>query len=375
MKNILHLIKKEFIQTIRDRRMIPIILVAPILQLLILGYAANIDIKDVSMILCDLDKSQTSFEFVSQFTNSGYFTIVKTVESPTKIDKIIDDGDASVALVIPHDFSKNLLAKRSTEIQFISDGSDANSAGIAMGYAQQIVMKYSQAILLKNMEISGRKINIPRVLPEPRIWFNPELKSKNFMIPGVLALILMVITIAMTSLGIVREKEIGTLEQLIVTPIKRYQLILGKLLPFAAFGLIDIILVVSLAILWFEVPFRGNMFILIIFTLLYILTTLALGLFVSTISRTQQQAMMTSMFFVMMPFMFFSGFAFPISNMPQIIQYVTYIIPLKYYLIIVRDIFLKGTGIIELWREALILLAFGVILLSISVVRFNKKLD
>jgi ABC-2 type transport system permease protein len=374
MKNILHLMKKEFIQTLRDKKMIPIIFVLPVIQLILLGYAANIDIRDVSMVVCDMDKSQTSYDYISKFTNSGYFTLVKSIDSPKEIDQYIDDGDASVALIIPTDFSKNLLAKKTTSIQFISDGSDANSANIALGYAKQITATYSQTVSLENMAMSGRNISLPRIMPEPRVWFNPELKSKNFMVPGVLALILMIITMAMTSLGIVKEKEIGTLEQLIVTPIKRYQLIIGKVVPFAVFGLIDVALVLSVAVIVFAVPLRGSIFLLFFLTMLYILITLGLGLFISTISKTQQQAMMTSMFFVMLPFMFLSGFAFPIENMPKIIQMGTNIIPLKYYLIIVRGIFLKGAGFVELWKEALILLIWGISIITISVIRFNKKL-
>jgi ABC-2 type transport system permease protein len=375
MKNIIHLMKKEFIQTLRDKKMIPIIFVLPVIQLILLGYAANIDIKDVSMVVCDQDRSQTSYDFVSQFTNSGYFTLKKSIDSPKEINYYIDEGLASIALVIPADFSNNLLAKKGASIQLICDGSDANSANIALGYAKQITSLYSQGILLENMKKSGRKINTPRLAPEPRVWFNPELKSKNYMIPGVLALILMIITMAMTSLGIVKEKEIGTLEQLIVTPIKRYQLIIGKVVPFAIFGLIDITLVISVAVFVFSIPIRGSVLLLFFLTLLYILITLGLGLFISTISKTQQQAMMTAMFFVMMPFMFLSGFAFPIENMPIIIQYISHIIPLKYYLIIVRGIFLKGIGIAELWKESLLLFIWGVLIIAISVIRFNKKLS
>jgi ABC-2 type transport system permease protein len=374
MKNIFHLMKKEFIQALRDKKMIPVIFVMPILQLILLGYAANIDIKEVSVVLCDQDKSQISYELISQFTNSGYFSLERTVDSPNDIDKYIDDGIATVAIVVPNNFSKNLLAKRKTQIQFISDGSDANAANIALGYAKQIISKYSQLILLENLKSGGRNISIPRINLEPRIWFNPELKSKNYMIPGVFALILMIITMALSSMGIVREKEIGTLEQLVVTPIKRYQLILGKLTPYACFALIDIALVVCVAVFFFEVPLRGNIFLIFFLSMLYVLTTLGLGLLVSTFSRTQQQAMMTSIFFIMMPFMFLSGFAFPVENMPKLIQYITNIIPLKYYLTIIRGLFLKGNTFIDLWKETVILVMFGIIILSISIARFNKKL-
>jgi ABC-2 type transport system permease protein len=367
--------KKEFIQTFRNRKMIAIIIVMPVIQLLLLGYAANIDIKDVSLVVCDEEKSQNSYDFLSLFSNSGYFTIVKNVDSPNKIDKEIDYGDASVGIIIPSDFTKNLNSSQKTSVEFIADGSDANSANIALGYAKQIISSYSNRLMLEKMNQAGIIINVSRIVPEPRIWYNPDLKSSNYMIPGVLALILMIITMSMTSLGIVREKEMGTLEQLIVTPIRRYEFIIGKLLPFAVFGFIDMAIILTLARFWFNVPMRGDLFTLYFLSGLYILTTLGLGLLVSTFSKTQQQAMMTSMFFIMMPFMYLSGFAFPIDNMPIIIQYITYIIPLKYYLIIVRGLFLKGNTIFDLWKEVLILLLFGVTILSISIKRFNKKLD
>jgi ABC-2 type transport system permease protein len=375
MRNIIHLMKKEFIQTFRNRKMIAIIIVMPVIQLLLLGYAANIDIKDVSLVVCDEEKSQNSYDFLSLFSNSGYFTIVKNVDSPNKIDKEIDYGDASVGIIIPSDFTKNLNSSQKTSVEFIADGSDANSANIALGYAKQIISSYSNRLMLEKMNQAGIIINVSRIVPEPRIWYNPDLKSSNYMIPGVLALILMIITMSMTSLGIVREKEMGTLEQLIVTPIRRYEFIIGKLLPFAVFGFIDMAIILTLARFWFNVPMRGDLFTLYFLSGLYILTTLGLGLLVSTFSKTQQQAMMTSMFFIMMPFMYLSGFAFPIDNMPIIIQYITYIIPLKYYLIIVRGLFLKGNTIFDLWKEVLILLLFGVTILSISIKRFNKKLD
>jgi ABC-2 type transport system permease protein len=375
MKNILHLMKKEFIQTIRDKKMIGIIIVAPILQLLLLGYAANIDIKEVNLVVCDQERSQKSYDFISLFLNSGYFTLTKNVDSPNRIDKEIDYGNASIGLMIPKNFTKDILSNNKTSVEIISDGSDANSANIALGYAKQIVNSYSSNIMLEKLNNTGKTINVSRIIPEPRIWFNPDLKSSNFMIPGVLALILMIITMSMTSLGIVREKEIGTLEQLIVTPIKRHEFIIGKLLPFAIFGVIDMAIVLTIARYWFEVPFRGELITLYFLSGLYLLTTLGLGLLVSAYSKTQQQAMMTSIFFIMLPFMYLSGFAFPVENMPTIIQYISYCIPLKYYLIIVRGLFLKGNTLLELWKEVLMLLFFGISILSVSIKKFNKKLD
>jgi ABC-2 type transport system permease protein len=375
MKNIIHLMKKEFLQTIRERKMIGSIFIAPIIQLFMLGYAANLDIKEISLVVCDKERSQKSVDFISQFTNSGYFQITGYANNSNEIEELISNGKSVLGLVIPNDFSKKILANNSTYIQIYVDGSDANAANIALGYTKQITSSYSNVIMTENIKKSGRNLNIARVLPEPRVWYNPDLKSSNYMIPGVLALILMIITSTMSSLGIVREKEIGTLEQLIVTPIKRYEFILGKLLPFALFGIIDMIIVLTLAQFWFDVPLRGNIITLYVLSGLYLLTTLGLGLMVSTFSKTQQQAMMTSMFFVIMPFMFLSGFAFPIDNMPPIIQFISNVVPLKYYLIIVRGIFLKGNTLLELWKETVTLIFFGIFILSISIKRFNKKLD
>ena len=375
MKNIIHLMHKEFIQTLRDKRMIAIIAILPFVQLIILGYAANIDIKNISLVVCDNDRTQNSYDLISAFINSGYFTLIKNVDSPKLIDEEINKGNASVGLFIQNDFTRNILSNNQAIIQIIADGSDANSANYGLGYAQQIVNLYSNTLFQKKMMKSGINIKFAKINPIPRVWFNPELKSSNYMIPGILALILMITTMGLASLGIVREKEIGTLEQLIVTPIKRFELIIGKLIPFIIFGFIQITIVITIARLWFEVPLRGNLLTLFFLSGLYILTTLGLGLLVSSFSKTQQQAMLTSIFFIMLSFMYLSGFAFPIDNMPKFIQYTTYLIPLKYYLIIVRSIFLKGNTLFQLWKETLFLLIFGITILLISIKTFNKRLD
>ncbi|HQJ74479.1 MAG TPA: ABC transporter permease [Bacteroidota bacterium] len=375
MKNIIHLMHKEFIQTLRDKRMIAIIAILPFVQLIILGYAANIDIKNISLVVCDNDRTQNSYDLISAFINSGYFTLIKNVDSPKLIDEEINKGNASVGLIIQNDFTRNILSNNQATIQIIADGSDANSANYGLGYAKQIVNLYSNSLFQKKTMKSGINVKFAKINPIPRVWFNPELKSSNYMIPGILALILMITTMGLASLGIVREKEIGTLEQLIVTPIKRFELIIGKLIPFIIFGFIQIIIVITIARLWFEVPLRGNLFTLFFLSGLYILTTLGLGLLVSSFSKTQQQAMLTSIFFIILPFMYLSGFAFPIDNMPKFIQYTTYLIPLKYYLIIVRSIFLKGNTLFQLWKEALFLLIFGITILLISIKTFNKRLD
>jgi ABC-2 type transport system permease protein len=368
------IIKKEFYQIRQDKRMLLVSILAPILQVLLLGYAATTDIKFSNLVLCDMDRTAESRELVQNFTNSHYFVLKYTVDSPNDVDYYIDRGAASVALVIPNGFSDKILGRKTAPLQMIFDGADANTANILLGYSTQIVSSYSQSVLINAASLlQGAKI--AHILPEPRVWFNPDLKSQNFMVPGVVALVLMIITMTLTSLGIVKEKEIGTLEQLLVTPIKPYQLIIGKLIPFVIIGAFDMAIVLAIARFWFEVPLRGSLPLLFGLSGLFILTTLGLGLFISTIAKSQQQAMLIAQFFFFMPFMFLSGFTFPITNMPVVIQWMTYLIPLRYFLDIVRGVFLKGSTLNELWTQALALLVFGVAILTLSVLRFRKKLE
>jgi ABC-2 type transport system permease protein len=374
MKTVYHLIRKEFIQFRRDRRMMMLSFIAPVLQLIVLGYAATTDVKDIPMVVYDQDRSAVSRDYISQFVRSGYFVVEHEVYSLDAIDPLIERGTVWMGLVIPAGFSDNLLAARPAHVQLIADGSDANSAGISMSYASQITGTYSQNIIAEAREQMPLGLRPARVNAETRVWYNPELKSRNFMVPGVLAMVLMIITMTLTSLGVVKEKEIGTLEQLLVTPIKPYQLILGKLFPFAVIGIVDVILVLLVTRWWFGVPLRGSVPLLFGLSGLFLLTTLGLGLFVSTISRTQQQAMMTAQFFFFMPFIYLSGFTFPIENMPEAIQYLTFGIPLRYYIVIIRGLFLKGVGVAELWMQGAALIAFGVAILTLAVWRFRSTL-
>jgi len=374
MKTIYHIIVKEFIQFRRDKRMMMLSFVAPVLQLIILGYAATTDVKDIPMVVYNQDKSTTSREYINRFSNSGYFVIEHEVNALADIDPLIENGKVWMALVIPSDFSNSLLARKPVSVQLIADGSDANSAGISLSYASQITATYSQAIVATAFERTPQALRPAMVNTETRVWYNPELKSRNFMVPGVLAMVLMIITMTLTSLGVVKEKEIGTLEQLLVTPIKPYQLIIGKLLPFAVIGVVDIFLVLFVTRWWFAVPLRGSVPLLFGLSGLFLLTTLGLGLFISTISKTQQQAMMTAQFLFFMPFIYLSGFTFPIENMPQAIQYLTFAIPLRYYIVIIRGLFLKGVGVAELWPQALALWIFGTAILTLAVWNFRSKL-
>jgi ABC-2 type transport system permease protein len=355
--------------------MLPIIFVAPIIQLVILGYAANLDVRDIPTIVCDMDRSSDSRMLVEKFVNSGYFDTQSFVTDIRDIDRFIDNGSAQIAIVIPRGFSDDLKAGRSASLQVIADGSDALLGTQGLSHATSIVANQSVSIALKRISGTGlEKLAASGVSQRLRIWYNPELKSKNFMVPGILGLLLMLTTMVLTSLAIVKEKEIGTIEQLVVTPIKPYQLIIGKLMPFTIIGIVDIVLILTVASFWFNIPVKGSIALLFVLCIVFLLTTLGLGLLVSTVSKTQQQAMITSVFFVMMPMIFLSGFTFPIENMPDVIQWYTYLLPLRYFFVIVRGIFLKGVGFAELWPQALALFVFGVAILSLAVSRFQKKL-
>ena len=366
-------IRKEFYQIRQDRRMLFVSIMAPVIQVMLLGYAVNLDITNATMVVCDLDNTPTSRGLVNDFTTSGYFDARYVVSSQGDIDPYIEESRASMALVIPAGFGRKILAREPAPVQVLLDGTDANTTSILLAYCSQILASASQSIVLTTSRLPSR--GIPRVVPEPRVWFNPDLKSSHFMVPGVVGLVLMIITMTLTALGVVKEKELGTLEQLMVTPIRPFELILGKLIPFVVIGFVDVLVVLAIARLWFQVPLAGSLVLLLALSGLFILTTLGLGLLISTIARSQQQAMMISQFFVFMPFMFLSGFAIPIANMPVVIQDLTYIIPLRYFLEIVRAVFLKGAGLKELWFQTGALLFIGLAILTLSVVRFHKKLE
>ena len=376
MKTILKIVRKEFQQFKRDPKMFGIILVAPVVQLVLLGYAATLDVNSIHTLIYDQDKTSSSRNLIERFESSGFFSIDYYADKYEDVTSTLDNGKAIFALIIPKDFEKRIERNETVDLQAIFDGSDGNTASIASGYVAQIVAKYSQFLALNSMNRLGIKI-IPsgKLTSEPRVWYNPTLKTRNFMVPGIVGLLLSIITLLLTSLAIVKEKEIGTLEQLIVTPIKPYQLIIGKLIPFVILGFVAVIIVLTAMRLVFTIPVRGSMIFLFVSSFLYILSTLGLGLFVSTISKTQQQAMMISIFGILMPMVYLSGFAFPIENMPKIIQYISYAIPLRYFINIIRGIILKGIGFHELWSDGVILFLMGVLILYLSSRRFQKRLE
>ena len=368
-------VRKEFLQLRRDRRLLPVMFISPILQLLLLGYAANLDVRDIPAVVCDLDRSAAAREFVDGFMNSGYFSAAARVGRMEDIDRHLDHGDAAVAIVVPRGFAADLAARRTAPVMIIVDGSESQSATIGVNYATMIAGRYAQGILLESFErLKGRGLRPAVVEPEVRVWYNPELRSRNFMVPGILGLILLIMTTVMTSIGLVREKEMGTMEQLIVTPIRPSQLIAGKLLPFVLIGLVQVTFVLSVARWGFVVPFRGSVPLLYVLSLVFMLNTLGFGLFISTVSRTQQQAMFSAVFFIL-PMMLLSGFVFPIENMPRFFQALTYAVPARYFFVIIRGIMLKGVGLEELWPQAAALLGLGTLILSLAIIRFRKTLD
>ncbi|MBK9331750.1 MAG: ABC transporter permease [Ignavibacteria bacterium] len=376
MKIIRLFINKEFRQFLRDPKMFVIVLIAPIVQLVFLGYAANRDLNYVNTAVYDMDKSGKSRELLRDMEGSGFFKFNDFTANYDDLEKALDDGRVLCGIVIPDDFEKNIMNRRTADIQIIFDGSDGNKASIASGYILNILNNFSSEITAEIQERSGLKRSLAgMIIPETRVWYNPNLTTRNFMLPSIVGLILIIITINMTSLAIVKEREVGTLEQLIVTPIRPYQMIVGKLVPFTILGFVSIILVLSVMRFWFGIEVKGSVTFLFVCSFVFMLSTLGLGLFVSTISRTQQQAMITSAFLVIMPMIFLSGFAFPIDSMPEAIQYLTYLIPLKYFITIIRGIVLKGLGFSELWKDLLTLFLMGAAILTVSSLRFRKKLE
>ncbi|MBT8144599.1 MAG: ABC transporter permease [Gammaproteobacteria bacterium] len=369
-----HMLIKEFIQIFRDPKMKAIIFVMPIIQVLIFGYAVTLDVNHIATGIYDLDNSVVSRELIARFENSGYFDITDRIDNADQVRDLIDRGDASAVIQINKGFGNALRAGRTADLQLIVDGSDSNTAGVVLDYSAKIVGQFSQTVLINRFtRVNGAFLKPGRVELETRTWFNENLESRNFYVPGVIAIVVMLITLMLTSMAVVREKEIGTIEQIMVTPITSAEFILGKTLPFALIGFANVVLVTLIGVFWFGVPIRGSLVLLFFATSLYLLTTLGVGLLISTQSRTQQQAMMSAFFFYF-PAVLLSGFMFPIANMPQVIQWLTYLNPLRYFLVIIRGIFLKGIGPEVLWPQMAALGVLGVATLWLASKRFQKTL-
>jgi len=375
------LVWKEFLELRLNPRLFGVVVVAPIMQLTLLGYAASTDVKDVPVVVADGDRSAASRELIDRFEASRNFSVIGSVTTVNEIEPYLETGGAWLGLVIPAGYGTAIANARPVTLQLAADGTDANSTTVALGYATALVGGYARELVESGAYTAGAaegsrlQASAPAIDARIRVWFNPQLESRFFIIPGVLALVLLVVTVNLAAMAIVREKEVGTLEQLNVTPVRRWELIAGKLLPYGLIGMVDVLLVVAVAVFWFQVPLRGSFPLLFGISAIYILCTLGLGLFISTISNTQQQAMMTATFFFLMPMIYLSGFVFPIENMPGAIQWVTYLIPLRYFLVVVRGIFLKGVGMEILWPQVAALSAWGTVVLSLAIVRSSKRLN
>jgi ABC-2 type transport system permease protein len=374
IERIKHMLIKEFIQIFRDQRMKGVIFLMPIIQLLVFGYAVTTDVRHVATAIYDLDNSVASRELIARFEASGYFDIAAYAKNPEDIRDLIDRGHVRAVLQMNRGFEDDLRAGRTATLQLIVDGTDSNTAGIVLDYSSKIAGKFSQKVLatrftrLKGLTMKPAVVNVLT-----RAWFNENLESRNFYVPGVIAIIVMLITLMLTSMAVVREKEIGTMEQIMVTPITPTEFILGKTIPFALIGFADVVLITVLGVFWFDVPIRGSLLVLFVATALYLMTTLGVGLLISTVSQTQQQAMMSTFFFYF-PAVLLSGFMFPIANMPAAIQWLTYLNPLRYFLVIVRGIFLKGVGPAVLWPQMVALTVMGLVILWLASRRFQKTL-
>ena len=373
-RTVRYLFVKELIQTLRDKRMRITLIVPPVLQLIVFGYAANLDVKHIRTAIRDLDQSVESRDLIGRFGSSTYFDIVSFPQTPREVKDLINQGAVTVSIEIPTDFSKKLKKGDTATVQMVLDGSESNTALIALGYANQIFSDFSTQVLVRRLNRAGMiGFEEAGVDLQHRTWFNPNFESRLFYIPGVIASIAFLIPIILTAQAIVREREIGTLEQIMVTPIRSWELMLGKTLPFALFGLFDVIMIALIGIFWFEVPLRGNPLVLLLGAVLFLMSSVAIGLFLSTICSTQQQAQISTFFFTM-PAFTLSGFAFPIENMPEWIQYLTYANPLRYFLVIIRGVFLKANGLDILWPQVLALGILGTLMILLSSLRFQKRL-
>ena len=373
-RKIRYLFVKELIQTLRDKRMRVTLIVPPILQLIIFGYAANLDVKHIRTAIRDLDQSVESRDLIGRFGSSSYFDIVSFPNTTKGVQDLINQGGVTVGIEIPTDFSRKLKKGDTAMVQIVLDGSESNTALIALGYANQILSEFSTQVLVRRLNRGGLiGFEEAGVDLQHRTWFNPNFESRLFYVPGVIASIAFLIPIILTAQAIVREREIGTLEQVMVTPIRSWELMVGKTLPFALFGLFDVIMIALIGVFWFEVPLRGNPLVLLSGAVLFLMSSVAIGLFISTICSTQQQAQISTFIFTM-PAFTLSGFAFPLENMPEWIQYLTYANPLRYFLVIIRGVFLKANGFDILWPQMMALAILGVLMIFLSSVRFQKRL-
>jgi ABC-2 type transport system permease protein len=367
------IIRKEFVQLFRDPRTVALAVVIPIVQLFLLGYAATSDVRNISLAVWDQNKTPESRQLLDAFRAADYFTIDYMVNSSDEYQKLIESGDARVALVIPPDYDSDVL-EGNAKVLMVLDGSDASIGSTALSTARLVGQSYGTKILTQQAALSGRGAPTPPVEVRTQVWYNPDLNSAYFMIPGVIGMILSFITTILTATAIVRERERGTIEQLIVTPIRSWELVVGKLLPYVILAFVETFEIIIIGHFWFGVPVRGSLTLIVITSGLFLMSSLGIGLLASTIANTQQEAMLTVMMYNL-PSIFLSGFFFPLEAMPKFLQWVAYAIPLRYYLVVIRSLMLKGVGLEAIQREVIALTIFGIVIMTAAALRFRKRLD
>lgn len=365
------LVRKEFIQLLRDRRNRLILFVAPLIQMLVFGYVVNYDIRHIRVALTDYSRTVESRALAEAFSGGGIFHIRHTPEDSRTFEDLLLRGQVDMGIKIPPDFASLIRAGKTAPLQIIVDGSMSNMAALRLSYIASVLERFNRDTL---HELYPMKMDYGRIDARIRAWYNPNIESQHFFVPGIVAFVIMLISLLLTSMAIIREKEAGTMEQLIVTPLKPSELILGKTIPYIIISFLQLTGVIALAVFWFDIPLAGSIALLVLAAGIFLLSTLGIGLFISTVSATQQQAMMTTFFFIL-PFFMLSGFVFPIANMPLLVQWLTYLNPLKYFLIILRGIFLKGVGFDVLWSQYLFMAILGGLVFTGAIARFKKRLD
>jgi ABC-2 type transport system permease protein len=365
------LVRKEFIQLLRDKRNRAVLFVAPIIQMLVFGYVVNYDIRTIRVAVVDYSHTLESRKLMDAFEGSRIFSITHFLNDENKFEDLLLRGSVDMGMKIPRDLAPVIRRGQTAPIQIVADGSMSNMASLRMAYTTSVLDQFNRGML---RELYPQQMKYGRIDMRIRTWYNPNLESQHFFVPGIVAFVIMLISLLLTSIAIIREKEAGTMEQIIVTPLKSYELIVGKTIPYAIISILQLMVVIVVAIYWFEIPLVGSIPLLFFAACLFLLSTLGIGLFISTISKTQQQAMMTTFFFIL-PFFMLSGFVFPIANMPEVVQWFTYLNPLRYFLVILRGIFLKGVGFDVLWPQYLFLAILGGIVFSGAIARFKKRLD
>ena len=364
-------VRKEFIQLFRDKKNRPLLIIAPLVQLIVFGYVVTTDVRDIRVGFLDQSKTRESRMLIDALNANTTFRIINYSQDPRDLEELLVNRKIDLAVKVGPEFSSRIRKGQTADIQIIADGSMSNMASVRIAYATLVINGFNQRLI---KELYPQKIVYGKVDARIRTWYNPNLYSHNFYVPGIVAFLIMLTTLLFTSMAVIKEREAGTMEQLIVTPIQPSELILGKTIPYVIIALAQMTGVSIFAIFWFTIPFNGSVPLIFIGALLFIMSTLGLGLFISTISTTQQQAMMTTFFFIL-PLFMFSGFVFPIENMPAVIQWLTYLNPLRYFLVIIRGIFLKGVGLTILWPQFIALMVLGAIVFAGSIARFQKRLD